>query len=100
MSSDLVLHLCFCRFDLVLPTKEQTWLSGKILHYQYQRGNVKKEDQAQQEAYDEDDIHENLDSVAEFEVPSSPDFNYFQTFPGDEDYAEEDGHFSMLLLLV
>lgn len=36
-----------------------------------------------------DYIPENLDSVAEFEIPSSPDSSYCQAFPGDEDYAKE-----------
>lgn len=37
----------------------------------------------------QDYVPENLDSVAEFEVPSSPDSSYCQAFPGDEDYAKE-----------
>lgn len=32
---------------------------------------------------------ENLDSVAEFEVPSSPDSSYSQAFPAEEDFAKE-----------
>lgn len=37
----------------------------------------------------QDYVPENLDSVAEFEVPSSPDSSYCQAFPGDEDYAKD-----------
>lgn len=32
---------------------------------------------------------ENLDNVAEFELPSSPDSSYSQTYPSNEDYAKE-----------
>ncbi|XP_022898933.1 SNF1-related protein kinase regulatory subunit beta-1 isoform X2 [Olea europaea var. sylvestris] len=39
------------------------------------------------------DVHEyvpeNLDSVAEFEAPQSPESSYSQTFPGDEDFAKD-----------
>lgn len=36
-----------------------------------------------------DYVPENLDSVAEFEAPPSPDSSYSQTFPGEEDFAKE-----------
>lgn len=32
---------------------------------------------------------ENLEGVAEFEAPPSPDSSYSQGFPGDEDFAKE-----------
>ncbi|KZV30594.1 hypothetical protein F511_05744 [Dorcoceras hygrometricum] len=34
-------------------------------------------------------VPENLDSVAEFEAPPSPDSSYSQAFPGDEDFAKD-----------
>lgn len=34
-------------------------------------------------------VPENLDSVAEFEAPQSPESSYSQTFPGDEDFAKD-----------
>lgn len=34
-------------------------------------------------------VPENLDSVAEFEVPPSPDSTYGQSFPTEEDFAKE-----------
>ncbi|KDP46000.1 hypothetical protein JCGZ_14907 [Jatropha curcas] len=36
-----------------------------------------------------DYVPENLDSVAEFEVPPSPDSTYSQSFPTEEDFAKE-----------
>ncbi|XP_059624931.1 SNF1-related protein kinase regulatory subunit beta-1 [Cornus florida] len=36
-----------------------------------------------------DYVPENLESVAEFEAPPSPDSSYGQTFPGDEDFAKD-----------
>ncbi|KAF6163891.1 hypothetical protein GIB67_024746 [Kingdonia uniflora] len=36
-----------------------------------------------------DYVPENFDSVAEFEVPGSPDSSYAQIFPGDEEFAKE-----------
>lgn len=36
-----------------------------------------------------DYVPENLDSVAEFEAPSSPDSSYSQAFPAEEDFAKE-----------
>ncbi|KAK6153200.1 hypothetical protein DH2020_012839 [Rehmannia glutinosa] len=36
-----------------------------------------------------DYVPENLDSVAEFEAPSSPESSYSQVFPGDEDFAKD-----------
>lgn len=36
-----------------------------------------------------DYVPENLESVAEFEAPSSPESSYSQGFPGEEDYAKE-----------
>ncbi|EYU46163.1 hypothetical protein MIMGU_mgv1a011574mg [Erythranthe guttata] len=36
-----------------------------------------------------DYVPENLDSVAEFEAPSSPESSYSQLFPGDEDFAKD-----------
>ncbi|OVA13785.1 5-AMP-activated protein kinase [Macleaya cordata] len=36
-----------------------------------------------------DYVPENLESVAEFEAPPSPDSSYGQTFPVDEDFAKE-----------
>uniref|UniRef100_A0A7N0UZX4 Association with the SNF1 complex (ASC) domain-containing protein n=1 Tax=Kalanchoe fedtschenkoi TaxID=63787 RepID=A0A7N0UZX4_KALFE len=36
-----------------------------------------------------DYVPENLDSVAEFEFPASPDSSYSQSYPPDEDYAKE-----------
>ncbi|KAK0603593.1 hypothetical protein LWI29_006601 [Acer saccharum] len=35
------------------------------------------------------DVLENLDSVAEFEAPASPDSSYSQTIPPEEDFAKE-----------
>lgn len=37
----------------------------------------------------QDYVPENLDSVAEFEAPSSPESSYSQVFPGDEDFAKD-----------
>ncbi|KAI6669685.1 hypothetical protein NL676_004570 [Syzygium grande] len=37
----------------------------------------------------DDYVPENLDSVAEFEVPSSPDSSYSQVLPAEEDFAKE-----------
>lgn len=37
----------------------------------------------------QDYVPENLDSVAEFEAPSSPDSSYSQAFPAEEDFAKE-----------
>ncbi|XP_073155515.1 SNF1-related protein kinase regulatory subunit beta-1-like [Henckelia pumila] len=34
-------------------------------------------------------VPENLDSVAEFEAPASPDSSYSQAFPGEEDFAKD-----------
>ncbi|KAL6544779.1 galactose metabolism-related protein [Orobanche minor] len=34
-------------------------------------------------------VPENLDSVAEFEAPSSPESSYSQVFPVDEDFAKD-----------
>ncbi|CAM8978543.1 unnamed protein product [Rhodiola kirilowii] len=36
-----------------------------------------------------DYVPENLDSVAEFEFPASPDSSYSQSYPPDEDYAKD-----------
>ncbi|KAI3461181.1 hypothetical protein Pfo_017844 [Paulownia fortunei] len=36
-----------------------------------------------------DYVPENLDSVAEFECPPSPDSSYSQAFPGDENFAKD-----------
>ncbi|KAL0389259.1 UNVERIFIED_CONTAM: SNF1-related protein kinase regulatory subunit beta-1, partial [Sesamum calycinum] len=36
-----------------------------------------------------DYVPENLDSVAEFEAPPSPESSYSQVFPGDEDFAKD-----------
>ncbi|KAL2510935.1 SNF1-related protein kinase regulatory subunit beta-1 [Abeliophyllum distichum] len=36
-----------------------------------------------------DFVPENLDSVAEFEAPQSPEASYSQAFPGDEDFAKD-----------
>ncbi|XP_057801840.1 SNF1-related protein kinase regulatory subunit beta-1 [Salvia miltiorrhiza] len=36
-----------------------------------------------------DYVPENLDSVAEFEAPQSPESSYSQDFPGDEDFAKD-----------
>ncbi|CAA0805911.1 SNF1-related protein kinase regulatory subunit beta-1 [Striga hermonthica] len=36
-----------------------------------------------------DYVPENLDSVAEFEPPSSPESSYSQIFPGEEDFAKD-----------
>ncbi|XP_073063246.1 SNF1-related protein kinase regulatory subunit beta-1-like [Primulina eburnea] len=36
-----------------------------------------------------DYVPENLDSVAEFEAPPSPDSSYSQAFPGEEDFAKD-----------
>jgi 5'-AMP-activated protein kinase regulatory beta subunit len=36
-----------------------------------------------------DYVPENLESVAEFEAPSSPDSSYSQSLPGEEDFAKE-----------
>ncbi|KAK2969367.1 hypothetical protein RJ640_023628 [Escallonia rubra] len=36
-----------------------------------------------------DYVPENLESVAEFEAPSSPDSSYGQAFAGEEDFAKE-----------
>ncbi|KAG6411379.1 hypothetical protein SASPL_129460 [Salvia splendens] len=36
-----------------------------------------------------DYVPENLDSVAEFEAPLSPESSYGQDFPGDEDFAKD-----------
>ncbi|KAH6836990.1 5'-AMP-activated protein kinase beta-2 subunit protein [Perilla frutescens var. hirtella] len=36
-----------------------------------------------------DYVPENLDSVAEFEAPQSPESSYSQVFPGDEDFAKD-----------
>lgn len=37
----------------------------------------------------QDYVPENLDSVAEFEAPPSPDSSYSQAFPAEEDFAKE-----------
>lgn len=37
----------------------------------------------------QNNVPENLDSVAEFEVPPSPDSTYGQSFPTEEDFAKE-----------
>ncbi|XP_068663239.1 SNF1-related protein kinase regulatory subunit beta-1-like isoform X2 [Aristolochia californica] len=37
----------------------------------------------------QDYVPENLESVAEFELPPSPDSSYSQTFPVDEDFGKE-----------
>ncbi|KAG5568023.1 hypothetical protein H5410_064959 [Solanum commersonii] len=36
-----------------------------------------------------DNVPENLESVAEFEAPPSPDSSYAQALLGDEDFAKE-----------
>uniref|UniRef100_A0A2N9FGB7 Association with the SNF1 complex (ASC) domain-containing protein n=1 Tax=Fagus sylvatica TaxID=28930 RepID=A0A2N9FGB7_FAGSY len=36
-----------------------------------------------------DNVPENLESVAEFEAPASPDYSYSQAFPAEEDFAKE-----------
>lgn len=36
-----------------------------------------------------DNVPENLDSVAEFEAPASPDSSYSHAFPGEDDFAKE-----------
>ncbi|GFP94226.1 snf1-related protein kinase regulatory subunit beta-1 [Phtheirospermum japonicum] len=36
-----------------------------------------------------DYVPENLDSVAEFDAPSSPESSYTQIYPGDEDFAKD-----------
>lgn len=36
-----------------------------------------------------DYVPENLESVAEFEAPQSPESSYSQVFPGDEDFAKD-----------
>ncbi|KAL3625702.1 galactose metabolism-related protein [Castilleja foliolosa] len=39
--------------------------------------------------YRKDYVPENLDSVAEFDAPSSPESSYNQIYPGDEDFAKD-----------
>lgn len=34
-------------------------------------------------------VPENLDGIAEFQVPGSPESSYNQTFPGDEEFAKD-----------